>query len=243
MKPEAPSSIFPRTRWTLVARLRRTDAPGAVQAWDELCRAYRRPVLDYLRRHHPSHDETEDLAQEFFCKLVHKELLRDVSAGKGRLRAWMLLLLKRFMLNAQAYAQAQKRGGKLEKVSWEAQPGVEAETGSMPEWEVIFDRQWAFALIERVFARLREEHSRPAQQRTLEVLRPLLLHLPPGGLSAAAEKLSMNEGTVKVALHRLRQRFGTLLREEVAATVGSDTEVEDELKHLLRVISAGGNPA
>src|SRR5262249_32806012 len=154
-------------------------------------RAYRRPVLDYLRRHHPSHDEAEDLAQEFFSKLVHKELLRDVSSGKGRLRAWLLVLLKRFMLNAQAHAQAQKRGGRVEKVSLDDGAHVEPGTSAPLEWEVIFDRQWAFALIERVFSRLREEHTRPAQQRTFEALRPLLLHLPPGGLGAVAEKLGM----------------------------------------------------
>jgi DNA-directed RNA polymerase specialized sigma24 family protein len=239
MSSNAPSSMFPRTRWTLVARLRENDAPGAVQAWDELCRAYRRPVLDYLRRHHPTQDEAEDLAQEFFCVLVQKELLRDVSSGKGRLRAWLLLLLKRFMLNAQAHAQAQKRGGHLEKVSLDRQPEVGGGAASNPEWEVIFDRQWAFALIERVFARLREEHGRPAQLRTFDALRPLLLHLPQGGLAKAAAELAMTEGAAKVALHRLRQRFGGVLREEVAATVGSDTDVEDELRHLLRVISVG----
>jgi RNA polymerase sigma factor (sigma-70 family) len=242
MNPDTTSSIFPRTRWTLVAKLHRADAPGAVQAWDELCRAYWKPVMDYLRRHHPSHDEAEDIAQEFFCKLVQKELLRDVSSGKGRLRAWLLMLLKRFMLNAQAHAHAQKRGGHLQKVSLDVQPDAGGGAEQSEEWEVVFDRQWAFALIERVFGRLREEHQRPAQQRTFEVLRPLLLHLPPGGLTNSAAKLDMSEGAVKVALHRLRQRFGTILREEVAATVASDEDVEDELRHLLRVISAGGSP-
>lgn len=239
MSSKAPSSIFPRTRWTLVARLHHSDSPGAGQAWDELCRAYRKPVLDYLRRHHPSHDEAEDLAQEFFCKLVQKELLRDVSAGKGRLRAWLLMLLKRFMLNAQAHAQAQKRGGHVQKLSLDAEGGADVGGGAPGDWEVVFDRQWAFALIERVFARLREEHCRPAQQRTFEALRPLLLHLPSGALTKAADELNMSEGAVKVALHRLRQRFGIVLREEVAATVGSDSDVEDELRHLLRVISGG----
>lgn len=239
MNPPAPTSIFPRTRWTLVARLHRADAPGAVQAWDELCRAYRKPVLDYLRRHHPSTDETEDLSQEFFCKLVQKELLRDVASGKGRLRAWLLLLLKRFMLNAQAHSHAQKRGGHLEKVSFDVVVDFAAGSEVSQDWDVIFDRQWAFALIERVFARLREEHGKPAQARTFEALRPLLLHMPPGSLSEVAQQLAMNEGAVKVALHRLRQRFGTLLREEVSTTVDSDADAEDELRHLLKVISAG----
>jgi RNA polymerase sigma-70 factor (ECF subfamily) len=237
MNPEAPSSMFPRTRWTLVARLSKVDASSAEKAWDELCRAYRRPVLDYLRRYHPSHDEAEDLAQQFFCKLVHKELLRDVSAGKGRLRAWLLMLLKRFMLNAQAHDLAQKRGGHVAKISMDAQPMLVAEVGCIPESQTIFDRQWAFALIERVFSRLREEHRRPAQQRTFEMLRPMLLHLPPGGIHEVADKLAMSEGAAKVALHRLRHRFGTLLREEVGATVSSDADVDDELKYLLRVIS------
>ena len=221
----------------MVARLQKSEPQAAMQAWDDLCRTYRRPVMEYVRRHHPRPDEVEDLTQEFFCRLVQRELLRGVDAEKGRLRAWLLVLLKRFLINAQVHGQAQKRGGHLEKVSLDGDappPGVAA---SPEEWDVVFDRQWAFALIERVFSRLREEHSKPAQLRTLDALRPLLLQPASGALQQAADRLGMTNGAAKVALHRLRQRFGTVLRDEVSATVGSDDDTEDELRHLLKVIS------
>jgi RNA polymerase sigma factor (sigma-70 family) len=237
MKQE-PSSLFPRTRWTLVARLRGAEQPEAVQAWNELCQAYRSPVLNYLRRHHPSQHEAEDLAQDFFCRLMHRDLLRDVAAGQGRLRAWLLLLLKRFMLNAQAHARAQKRGGGMEKVSLDALTEFPLASASPPDADLAFDRHWAFTLIERAFQRLHEEHCRPAQRRTFEALRPFLLHLPPHTHSQLADSLGMSEGAIKVALHRLRQRFGGVLRDEVASTVSCDRDVDDEMRHLLCVISA-----
>lgn len=220
----------------MVARLQKSEPQAAMQAWDDLCRTYRRPVMDYVRRHHPRPDEVEDLTQDFFCKLVQRELLRGVDAEKGRLRAWLLILLKRFLINAQIHGQAQKRGGHLERVDLDGDvpPGVAAVP---EEWDAVFDRQWAFALIERVFTRLREEHSKPAQQRTLDALRPLLLQPASGALQEVADSLGMTSGAAKVALHRLRQRFGTVLREEVSATVGSDEDTEDELRHLLKVIS------
>jgi RNA polymerase sigma-70 factor (ECF subfamily) len=195
-------------------------------------------VLNYLRRHHPSEHEAEDLAQDFFCRLMHKDLLRDVAADQGRLRAWLLLLLKRFMLNAQAYARAQKRGGGAEKVSLDAVADFPIAAASPPDADLAFDRHWAFTLIERAFQCLHEEHHRPAQRRTFEALRPYLLHLPPGTHTQLADSLGMTEGAVKVALHRLRQRFGSVLREEVAATVSCDRDVDDEMRHLLRVIAS-----
>ncbi len=231
-------SLFPRTRWTLVARLQEPGSRENMHAWDDLCRAYRKPVMDYLTRHHRRAEEVEDLAQEFFCSLVHNNLLRDVNAARGRLRAWILMLLKRSLYDWWARAQAQKRGGHLEKVSLDEFHESLADPADERERDLMFDRQWALALLERVFTRLGEEHQKPAQQRTLAVLRPLLLHTPPGALKEAAASLAMEEGTVKVALHRLRQRFGGMLREEVSLTVAADADVDEELRYLLTSISA-----
>ncbi|RBP47353.1 RNA polymerase sigma-70 factor (ECF subfamily) [Roseimicrobium gellanilyticum] len=236
MKSET-ESIFPGTRWTLIARLREPHTEESLRAWDDVCRAYWKPVHAYIRRHLDGRNDADDLAQEFFCMLIREKLLDDADAVRGKLRAWVLMLLKRFLCDAWTHARAKKRGGHLTRVSLEDHDAPQAPPQDGPDDNALFDRQWAFTLIERVFSRLREEQQNPVRQRTLEALLPLLLNTPPGAVHATAVQQGMEEGTVKVALHRLRHRFGTFLREEVAQTVDAEDQIDDELRHLLRVIS------
>jgi RNA polymerase sigma-70 factor (ECF subfamily) len=236
MKSEA-TSIFPGTRWTLIARLRAPQTEEALRAWDDVCRAYWKPVLAYIGRHVDGRNDSDDLAQEFFCMLIRENLLKDVHAAHGKLRAWMLMLLKRFLCDTWTRSQAKKRGGHLTRVSLEDHDAPQGSFQEAPDDTALFDRQWAFTLIERVFSRLRDEHRNPVRQRTLEALLPLLLNTPPGAVREVAGQQCMEEGTVKVALHRLRHRFGVFLREEVANTVDSEDQIDEELRHLLKVIS------
>ncbi|QIF00702.1 sigma-70 family RNA polymerase sigma factor [Roseimicrobium sp. ORNL1] len=235
MKSET-ASIFPGTRWTLIARLQGSPTETALRAWDDVCRAYWKPVHAYIRRHLNGQDDVDDLGQEFFCMLIRENLLKEVDAAHGKLRAWMLMLLKRFLYDAWTRTQTKKRGGHLMRVSLEEEEVPARHLQEGPDDSVLFDRQWAFTLIERVFARLREEHQNPTRRRTFEALLPLLLSTPPGMVREVAQQQGMEEGTVKVALHRLRHRFGTCLREEVATTVDSADQIEEELRHLLKVI-------
>jgi DNA-directed RNA polymerase specialized sigma24 family protein len=236
MKGET-ASIFPGTRWTLIARLREPHTEESLRAWDDVCRAYWKPVHGYISRHVQDRNDSDDLAQDFFCMLIRENLLKDVNAAHGKLRAWMLMLLKRFLCDTWTRSRTKKRGGHLIRVSLEEHDAPREQGQGSPDANALFDRQWAFTLIERVFARLRGEHQTPARQRTLEALLPLLLNTSAGGVREAATQQGMEEGTVKVALHRLRRRFGAFLREEVAQTVDAEDQIDEELRHLLRVIT------
>jgi RNA polymerase sigma factor (sigma-70 family) len=236
MKSET-ASIFPGTRWTLIARLREPHTEEALRAWDDVCRAYWKPVHAYIGGHADDRNDSDDLAQDFFCMLIRENLLKDVDAVHGKLRAWMLMLLKRFLCDTWTRSRTQKRGGHLTRVSLEDHDDPHGQFQDGPDDNALFDRQWAFTLLERVFSRLRDEHRNAVRQRTLEALLPLLLSTPPGAVREVAAQQGMEEGTVKVALHRLRHRFGVFLREEVATTVDSEDQIDEELRHLLKVIS------
>jgi len=235
---------FVTTHWSVVLSAKRTDSTGARNALETLCHGYWFPLYAYVRRQgHDVHD-AQDLTQEFFARLLEKNYLADVAREKGRFRSFLLAALKHFLANEWNRARAQKRGGG--QVFVPLDPGdAETRYGVDPSHEEsadkLYERRWALTLLDLVMSRLRTEHETSGKGELFDALKGCLMgersSLPYTELGA---KLGMSEGAVKVAVHRLRERYRKLLREEIANTVGSESEVEDELRHLMAALTSQG---
>jgi RNA polymerase sigma-70 factor (ECF subfamily) len=243
---QGPGTVarFATTQWTVVlsASRDRSDTTHARQALEELCRTYWRPIYAFVRRlGHPPHD-SQDLTQEFFARLLATDSLDRVSPAKGRFRTFLLAALKHFLANEWDKLRTQKRGGRLTFVPIDA-PDTEAGTPPDPASpgpgpDQAFDRQWALALLERVLARLQEEHQAAGRRALFESLKDTLTRDRQGlPYATVASQLGMTEGAVKVAVHRLRLRYRELLRLEIAATVENPGDVETELRELFRALA------
>jgi RNA polymerase sigma-70 factor (ECF subfamily) len=231
---------FPTTQWSVVLDAAHADSALASAALEKLCRRYWYPVYAFVRqRGHPVH-AAEDLTQGFFAALLARRAFDRVEASKGRFRSFLLASLNHHLLNEHDRAQTRKRGGgchviSLEELGAEEQYRLETADHESPEHQ--FDRRWATVLVQRVLERLREEWAQRGNATLFHGLQPWLTSEPePGAHERLGAQLSMEPGTLSVALHRLRRRFGALLRAEVAHTVSTPEDVEAELRHLLAVI-------
>lgn len=215
-----------------------TPTAHANAALETLCRAYWYPLYAYLRRAGSAHDEAEDLVQGFFARLIEKRDFR-AQRERGRFRSFLLAALRNFVANERDRERALKRGGRERLVELDADAGVrferEARDDDTPE--KLYERQFALALLDEVTARLAEEQLRAKKGAQFERLSAYLSQgsdeVPYG---AIAVELKLSEGAVRVAVHRLRKRFGELLRLAVADTVADPADVEDELRALLAAL-------
>ena len=236
MKNHADSSggrSFSATRWSLVL----AAAGDAETALAALCRAYWFPLYAFVRRQGNSPHDAEDLTQGFFAHLLGKGALAHVDRAKGRFRTFLLASLKHFLADERDRANAQKRGGRQTAISLDA-CAAEERYALEPRDELspdkLFDRRWALAVIEQALVRLGAEYAASGKGALFAALQPQLT--APGTARPYAEigvQFFMNEGAVKIAVHRLRQRSGAALRAEIAETVGTAEEVDAELRHLL----------
>ena len=215
-------------------------SPNAPQAMAELCRTYWYPLYAYVRRRGHSAHDAEDLTQEFFARLLEKEYLEGITREGGKFRSFLLTAVQRFLANQWERAQAQKRGGgetivSIDEAIGESRYQIEPADNATPEQ--LFERRWALALIDQVFRRLQDEYHGSGKSNLFDRLQVFLSGdkrlIPYAEVGAGLE---MSEGAVKVAVHRLRKRYGELLREEIAHTVSSPDEVNEELRHLLAAL-------
>jgi RNA polymerase sigma factor (sigma-70 family) len=236
---------FPLTRWSLVLRVGDTGDPAtAAAALAELCRMYWRPVYSFLRhRGNTSHD-AEDLTQGFFAMLLDRGSLGTAEEAKGRLRSFLLVALKRFVAGQYRHQHALIRGGGAAHLpidTNDAEDYYAAEPATNVTPDLLFERQWALTLLDVALAKLRGEYARAGRERVFEALEHRLSDDgDPASFASLAAQLGMNEGAVRVALHRLRQRYKKMLREEIETTVESPGEVDGEIQHLFRVFRAPG---
>lgn len=207
------------------------------RALEELARAYWFPLYAYVRRQGQSPQTAEDLTQEFFARLIAKHSLRHVDRSKGKFRSFLLASLKHFLANEYDKTQAQKRGGRtkvlaLDALDAEARYSVEPVDHMTPER--VFEQRWAWAVLDQVLLRLREQYDAKGQGALFAALKGALIERPAAGQYAAvAAELGMDQGAVAVAAHRLRGRYRKLLRDEIAQTVADPELIDEEVKYLL----------
>jgi RNA polymerase sigma-70 factor (ECF subfamily) len=235
------ASQFATTHWSLILAARDRAEPGAEDALGSLCGEYWYPLYAYIRRRGHNPDDAHDLTQEFFARLLEKDVLADVDRGKGKFRSFLLATCNHFLANEYDRAHAMKRGGGRRMFSLDAADAegrYRAEPADSLTPEKLFERRWALALLQRVMARLRDEFEAKAKEKVFEQLRGFLVGDKGSGYRAAAEALGLSEGAVKVAVHRLRQRYRELLHEEIGRTVGGPDEVADEVRALFAALGS-----
>jgi RNA polymerase sigma-70 factor (ECF subfamily) len=217
--------------------------PGADEgeALASLCEAYWYPLYAYARRRGYDSDRAQELTQEFFAKLLEKQFLRDADPARGRFRSFLLAAMRHFLSNERDRVSAEKRGGRVAIVSMEVETAEGLYTREVPDNEtpdVVFERRWALTTLERTLARLRAEFKRAGKAALLARLEGFLTGdddtVP---YATVAEELGMSETAVKVAVHRLRKRYGALLRDEIRQTVSDPGDVDDEIRELFRAIA------
>jgi len=231
---------FATTHWSVVLQAGQKDSPRAQAALAQLYTAYWHPLHAFIRgRGYDVHD-AQDLAQDFFAALLKRNHLECVSREKGRFRSYLLGALKHFLANEWHKVRREKRGGActfipLDDVLAEKRYRLETSHDATPER--IYERNWAAVLLERVLASLRVEHEQAGKIRHFDELKIFLSGEKAGhSYAEIGACLEMSEAAVKVAVHRLRQRYRELLRAEIANTVANPGEVEDELRYLLSVL-------
>jgi len=229
------------TRWSLVlAAGANLSAAGAREALATLCETYWYPLYAFLRSRGYSAEDAQDLTQAFFLRMLEKQTIGQADPARGRFRSFLLTALKNFAANERDREIAKKRGGGAPIVSLElegAEGRFQLEPPSDETPERIFDRRWALTLLDRVMLRLKAEGARDGKKSQFEGLKTYLTgDQPQLTYAQTASEWGMSEGAVKVAVHRLRRHFRDLVRDEIAQTVSSPEEIEDELRHLWSAV-------
>jgi RNA polymerase sigma-70 factor (ECF subfamily) len=240
-EPSAAASAFVTTRWTQVVNAR-GDSPVARQALSDLCAAYYAPVVAFLRREGRDEDAARELAHEFFERVLERPSFKEADPRRGRFRSYLLGALKHFLANRRVHQFREKRGAGAvheplpQETDTSLSPGVADAASISPD--AVFDREWAHSVLERAFAVLTSESKQAGTLRQFETLKPWLTGDGTDRPQAdAARELGLNEGALRVAIHRLRQRFREVVKAEIAQTVGEPADVADELRHLIAALS------
>jgi len=235
-----PPGVFATTHWSVVFKAGETQSPQHTEALRSVCENYWYPLYAYARRRGRSPEDAQDLTQEFFRRLLQNNFLDRADQSQGRFRTFLLSAFEHLLSNEQAHANRLKRGGgralaSLNEETAEGRYRIEPADQLTPERA--YERHWALGLLDAARHRLREEYAAPEKQAIYQQLeRYLSGSRDEGGYAQAAEKLGMSEAAVKVGVHRLRRRYGELLRAEIRQTVGSPAEVEEELRHLFSAL-------
>jgi RNA polymerase sigma-70 factor (ECF subfamily) len=235
------SGGFATTQWSVVLAAARSRDPGARDALDQLCRTYWPPLYVFARRKGHTPEQAEDLTQGFFARLIERGTLRGVERERGRFRSFLRACFARFIADEHDREGALKRGGRGAVVPLDAH-ALEAELPTAlvdtitPE--VLFERRWAVVVLDTALRAVHLDYAASGKERVFEALRPTLVGGSEEPYRALAEGLGMSEGALKVAVHRLRRRFTSALRAEIARTV-DPADVDDEIRHLLTVLAAG----
>ena len=231
---------FPSTRWSVVGKTK--EEPERYQALEDLCAAYWNPIYGFIRRVGYSPSDAEDSTQAFFAKVLAGELFGRADQSRGKLRSFLLTVLKRFLADEKEKERAQKRGGQhqvisIDRAMAEEQFSKEPVDGATPE--SLFERRWALTVLENVLLQLRREYVESDREEFFRTLEPFLAAPPtPNDYRKAAEALGMKEATMRVAVFRLRRRYGEVLRQQISDTLNSSADLAEELDHLMSSLSS-----
>jgi RNA polymerase sigma factor (sigma-70 family) len=232
---------FATTHWSVVMEAGREESPKASQALEQLCRTYWYPLYAYVRRKGHDPDDAQDLTQEFFARLLRGNFLHTVEQRKGKFRSFLVASLENFLVKEWLRANRQKRGGgqpvlSLDEEGAENRYALEPASNLSPQ--KLYERRWAMTLLDLTMKRLEEECRQQGKSQLFEQTRNLLSgDAQEEGYRELAARLATSEGALRVAVHRLRQRFGVLLREEIAHTVTSPEDVDEEVRSLFAAFS------
>jgi RNA polymerase sigma factor (sigma-70 family) len=235
-------AVFATTHWSVVLNARRGDAPQAEASLEKLCQTYWLPLYAYVRRRGYSEADAEDLTQGFFAWLLERHWLEQADQQRGRFRSFLLTSISYFLANEWDKSQAQKRGsGRVVSLPLSAaDTSCRWEPADTVTPEQTFERRWAVTLLDEVMSRLCADYARQDKAQLFEELKPCLLgERSAQPYASLATKLGMTEGSVKVAVHRLRQRYRQVLREEIAHTLEKTEDIEEEMRHLFAVLARG----
>jgi DNA-directed RNA polymerase specialized sigma24 family protein len=232
--------VFATTHWSVVVAAGDTKLPQANEALEKLCRAYWYPLYAYVRRKGYSAEDAQDLTQEFFARLLARNFLNVADRSRGKFRSFLLGSLEHFLAREWTKAHAQKRGGGRMFISldeFDAENRYLREPAHELTAQKMFDRRWATTLLEAAMSRLRAECVANGKGDLFTAVETVLSGEKIGTSYAdLAGSLQMSEGALKVAVHRLRQRYGELVRAEIAETVATQGEAEEELRYLFAVL-------
>lgn len=234
------AKAFVTTDWSLVDTAQQPSA-SAMEALEKICRIYWQPLYAFVRREGSSPEEAQDLTQAFFARFLERRDLDVVRREKGRLRSYLLASLKNFLANERTRARTIKRGEGRRPVPLDdflQHANGESLPASPLSAEQIFERRWALSVLEQVFARLQEEYRAMDKLQLFARFKSFIADDDRQSQAAIAREFAMNENAVKQAFHRFRQRYREILREEIARTVSTPADVEDELQHLVAVLRA-----
>ena len=240
--PTRPADgYFATTHWSVIVNARAADSSVAREALEKLCKTYWYPLYAFVRRQGRGPHDAQVLTQEFFARLLEKNYLGDVHRERGKFRSFLLASMNHFLANEWDRARAQKRGGShphvpIDTQSAETRYGLEPAHDQTPE--KLFERRWALTLLDNVLTRLREEFVTSGKTEQFDQLKVALTAdkraIPYAELGT---RLGMSQGAVKVAVHRLRARYREVLRAEIANTVSSPADVEEEIRHLFAALA------
>lgn len=217
------------------------DTPRARVALGGLCQTYWYPLYAYVRRRgHPAHD-AQDLTQEFFAQLLERHSLATASPQRGRFRSFLLTALNHFLANEWHKARTGRRGGgnPVTSLDWaEAEKRYDLEPADHRSPDKLFEKQWALTLLSEVLNRLETEYQQDGKLELFTALKQTLTGTRESQpYLELAEKLDMNEGAIKVAVHRLRRRYRDLIRAAIADTLDETENIDDEMRHLFSALT------
>ena len=238
---DAGRAVFVTTHWSVVLSAGGVDSVESRRALETLCLAYWYPLYAYARRRGYAPHDAQDLTQGFFARLLEHHWLASADPGRGRFRSFLLTAMNHYLATEWQKARAQKRGGgravlSLELAAAEQRYDLEPADGATPD--KAFDKHWAITLLDHVVGQVEKEYHRQGKATVFAALKETLAGARESQPYAAlAFRLGMTEGAVKVAVYRLRKRYRQLLRAEIANTVASPGEVDDEMKYLFRTLA------
>jgi len=240
MSSSCAPRVFPNTRWSVVLAATQRASPESAAALEAICRAYWYPLYAYIRRCGQSPHDAQDLTQEFFCRLLENRWLESANPDKGKLRTFLIVVLKHFMAKEWRRASAQRRGGGKSQIQFDtafAESRYAVDASSLAADET-FDQQWALTLLDLTVNRLRQEFAVAGEAGDFDALKTCLM-AERGTIdyAAVAKQLGVNEGAARVAVHRLRKRFREIYREEISQTLADGADLDGELRHLAAALA------
>jgi RNA polymerase sigma-70 factor (ECF subfamily) len=229
---------FPATKWSVIQRAGGASSLASRAALEDLCRTYWPPLYAFLRRAGHDPHEAQDLVQGYLARLLERDDLATVSPQKGRFRTYLLAGLRNYLVSEARREGAQKRGGGSTIVSLDLEEAsCQLLLASSDTPDLAFDRRWAEMILDRSLDALRQEHLARGKAQLYETLKPSLAGDVAEDYAALGRRLGMTPGAVAVAVHRLRLRLRELVRAEVAQTVGSAADLDEEMRSLLAILS------